>query len=45
LLSVVIVLAILSMPAVQTWPAKRIVASQPGWELEAERIDVGPGGL
>ena len=41
----VIVLAILRMPAVQTWLAKRIVASQPGWALEAERIDVGPGGL
>lgn len=38
-------LAVLRIPAVQTWLAKRIVASQPGWSLEAERIDVGPGGL
>jgi hypothetical protein len=38
-------LAVLRVPAVQTWLAKRIVASQPGWSLEAERIDVGPGGL
>lgn len=38
-------LAVLRVPAVQTWLAKRIVASQPGWALEAERIDIGPGGL
>lgn len=37
--------ALLRVPAVQTWLAKRIVASQPGWRLEAERIDLGPGGL
>ncbi|MEZ0216110.1 MAG: hypothetical protein ACAH89_03190, partial [Rariglobus sp.] len=38
-------LAVLRVPAVQTWLAKRLVASQPGWSLEAERIDIGPGGL
>lgn len=37
--------AVLRVPAVQTWLAKRIVATQPGWSLEAERIDLGPGGL
>ncbi|CAM3154808.1 hypothetical protein [Rariglobus hedericola] len=40
-----LVLAVLRVPAVQTWLAKRLVARQPGWSLEADRIDVGPGGL